>query len=110
MPRRKLRDVAPVRAFREIDIFAQKIGFNIAGEEKHRTVGGAFISLLMLAWLVCVGIYLVREIILDNRDKPLTTILYPNYFDGLDFPIKQEQGWQFAVGLSSITDYGDQTD
>ena len=107
MPRKKLRDVAAVRAFREIDIFGQKIGFNVNGEELHRTCPGACVSLFIVAWLIVVLIYLIQDIFVDNRDRPLTTILYPNYYDGLDYPIRQQQGWQFAVGISSVTDFYD---
>lgn len=36
--------------------------------------------------------------------------MYPNFYGKNNTPLKQSQGWQFAVGISSVVDYGKEQD
>ena len=88
MPSKKLRDNAVVRWFREFDMFGRKAKFNINGESKHRTCPGALVSLCIFAWLGIVLHYLIVDIVIDDRDRPITEILYPNYYGKTNAPIQ----------------------
>ena len=89
MPKRKLRDNAVVLFIREFDIFGEKARFNVNGEEQHRTCPGACVSLFIIILIgVFVLQYSIREFALDKTDRPLTNILYPDYYGKTNSPLK----------------------
>ena len=67
-------------------MYGHQIGFNINGEDVYKTTPGACASVTIFIVLAIVAQYLLREIVFENLDKPLTTILHPNYFE--DVPLK----------------------
>jgi hypothetical protein len=68
-------------------MFAYKSKFNINGEMQHRTCPGAMMSLLVFAWIGILMHYLIVDIIIDNHDRPITSILYPNYYGEDNAPL-----------------------
>ena len=84
-------------------MFGYRIGFNINGEEDHKTLPGAMVSLFIFAWLAVVLRYLIISICNDYIDRPLTTTIFENYYNSV--PLTTKQGLFFAVGLSSIQNY-----
>lgn len=88
-------------------MFGHRVRFNVNGEEKHRTCPGACVSILIFGWMACLLRYLIMTIVVENRDRPLTTITYPNFYGEKNLPLQQRQGWKFAVGISSVADFRD---
>jgi hypothetical protein len=105
MPKTKKRDNCCYRAFRFADLYGLKIGFNIDGEDVHRTWPGAITSLFILSWLAVVLRYLVITIVYEDLDQPLTTMLYQNYYGSKNVPLNMSQGFRFAIGLSSVKNF-----
>ena len=103
MPRRKLRDNACLRGFRTMDMYGHQLGFNIDGEDVYKTSTGAFCSTLIFVLVIICAQYLVRDLWFERLDKPLTTILYPNYYE--NEPFRQQLGWEFAVGVSTFKNF-----
>lgn len=60
MPKRKPRDNICVRTFQKLDMFGYQIGFNIDGEEYHRTTTGTCVSLFIYAWCGVILHYLLQ--------------------------------------------------
>jgi hypothetical protein len=87
MPTKKHRDGIVLRTLQEADMFGHRIQFNVNGENVHKTIPGAIVSLFIFAWLGVILNFLLREIVHDNRSRPLTTILYPDYFGNKSVPI-----------------------
>lgn len=104
MPTRKPRGYALTRAYRELDMFGHQIGFNIDGEDIHKTTVGATVSLIIFAWCAIVLNFLIQQQIFVTTNHPLTTILHRNHFANNE-PLKQQSGFQFAIGLSSLKNY-----
>lgn len=77
-----------VRLLRKVDMFGYEARFNINGEMLHRTCPGACITLLIFAWLGILLHYLIVDIVVDNRDRPITSILYPNYYGTDNAPLQ----------------------
>ena len=44
------------KSLRFWDMFGYQVGFNINGEEVHKTLPGAFVSIFIISWM-CVIIY-----------------------------------------------------
>ena len=88
MPTRRLRDNAVVRLIRTTDMFGHKIHFNTNGEKSHRTIFGACATILIFLSLAWVLVYLLFDIVIFDRDRPLTTILYPNYYGEKNQPLQ----------------------
>jgi len=86
-------------------MFGHRINFNVNGEESHRTIWGACVTILILLQLCQVLVYLVVDIVIFDKDRLVTTILYPNYYGETNQPLQQKAGWKFAVGLSSVTGF-----
>jgi len=86
----KLRDHPVLRVLRVFDLFGYQINFNVNGEEKHRTVVGAFFSILIVLYLLWILSYLLVDIVIMDKDRPLTTIVYPNYFGKTNQPLQQK--------------------
>ena len=84
------------------DMFGYRIGFNIDQEDSNRTVYGAIVSLFIFAWLFVILRYLIITIVIQNLDRPLTTRIFENYFGEENIPLTYEQGFRFAVGLSTV--------
>ena len=105
MPSRKKRDWLCVRAFQSFDMFGYQIGFNINGEDSHTTSAGSCVSLFIFAWIGVILHYLIRDIVMDTLDRPLTIITYPNYFGPTNQPISTKDGFKFAVGVSSVKNF-----
>lgn len=97
------------------DLFGFRIGFNVEGEEVHRTIPGAILSLFIIAWLIVVLNYLVlrfdenvRTINKFTPKRPLDIKKFENYYGEENTPIAFNN-FRFAVGLSSIHDFADGT-
>ena len=88
MTHKKLRDNVVVRLLRRADMFGYKATFNINGEHLHRTCPGAIITLIIFAWLGILLHYLIVDIVIDNRDRPITSILYPNHYGADNAPLQ----------------------
>jgi len=80
MPRKKARGVAIERAYRELDMFGHQIGFNIDGEDVHKTCPGATASLIIFGWCAIILNYLIQQQLFNTLNHPLTTILHRNYY------------------------------
>lgn len=78
--------------------------FNMNGQREYRTCLGACCTLLILTFLGLVTAMLSRSVYGQDHNRPLSVIRHPNYF-GSEIPLKQQQGWKIAVGLSSISDF-----
>jgi hypothetical protein len=63
MARRKQRDFWIVQQFQKLDMFGYNIGFNIDGEDYHRTCAGTCASLLIFAWVGLIIHYLLNQLI-----------------------------------------------
>jgi hypothetical protein len=90
------------------DFFGYRIGFNVEGEEVHRTIGGGLVSIFIFVWLGVVLIYLRQQFVVKNLDRPLTVMEKPNYYR--DVPVTTDisgDQFRFAVGMSSIDDFTD---
>ena len=70
-------------------MFGQRTHFNINGEETHRTAPGACVSLFIIAWIGVIIAYLIKDIVIDNKDRPLTETFYPNYYGKNNSPLQQ---------------------
>lgn len=81
-------------------MFGYRIGFNIDGEEDHKTLPGAIVSLFIFAWLAVILRFLIMSISNDFIDRPLTTTIFENFYDAV--PLTTKQGLFFAVGMSSL--------
>jgi len=85
------------------DIFAERFGLNIEGEEKFRTMGGAVWSLIYL--LILLGIFIQQMRNYFDRTNPVTTLqgyttqTYPKV------DLKKHRQLPFFVGSSTETDY-----
>ena len=53
MPRKKHRDNFCFRAIQKFDMYGYEIGFNINGEDVHKTIPGAIISLFIFLLGFC---------------------------------------------------------
>lgn len=84
----KLRDHPVLRVFRSFDLFGYQAHFNINGEDSHRTLWGALATILIFLQLAQVLVYLVVDIVVFDKDRPLTTIVYPNYYGELNKPLQ----------------------
>jgi hypothetical protein len=86
----KLRDHPVLRVLRVFDLFGYQINFNVNGEEKHRTVVGASFSVLIFLYLLWILSYLLVDIVIMDKDRPLTTIVYTDYFGKTNQPLQQK--------------------
>jgi len=80
-------------------MFGYNIGFNIDGEDYHRTCAGTCASLLIFAWIGLIIHYLLNQLIFLQLDRPLTTTTNSNFY--LNKPISLSDGFKFAVGVSN---------
>lgn len=103
MPRKQRRGNAFDRAFRTLDMFGHRLGFNINGEDVYRTNTGSCFTLIIFFLVAVVAQWRIREVMFQLNTKPLTSILYPNHFD--EVPLRQQHGFQFAVGVSSVRNF-----
>lgn len=61
-------------------MFGYKIGFNINGDDYHKTCAGTLVSLFIFAWCGLVLNYLLRQMVFEQLDRPLTTIVNSNFY------------------------------
>jgi hypothetical protein len=85
------------------DIFAERFGLNIEGEEKFRTMGGAVWSLIYL--LILLGIFIQQMRSYLDRTDPVTTLQGYTTEDYPKVDLKKEKQLPFFVGSSSETNY-----
>lgn len=86
-------------------MFGYQVGFNIDGEEVHKTLPGACVSIFIFAWLAVVLRFLIIQTVVQNLDRPLTTRILANYYGDDLVPFTASGGFKFAVGLSSVQNF-----
>lgn len=101
MPRRRYRDPPLVRLLQSFDAFGYELGFNLEREAVFKTLPGACCSVFIVAWCFVVVAHLLISINRDNLDRPLSTRVLSNYFQEDLAPHTQDDGFFFAIGLSS---------
>jgi len=62
------------------DMFGYKIGFNVEGEEHHRTLPGACLSLIIFMWCIMLLNTWRNGLPSLALERPLTFRNYENYF------------------------------
>ena len=85
------------------DIFAERFGLNIEGEEKFRTMGGVIWSLIYL--LILLGIFIQQMRNYFDRTDPVTTLQGYTTDNYPKVDLKKEKQLPFFVGSSSETNY-----
>ena len=101
MPRRRYRDPPFVRLLQSFDAFGYEMGFNLDRETVFKTLPGACCSLFIVVWCFIVVAHLLISVNREILDRPLSTRVLSNYFEGDLTPHTQEDGLFFAIGISN---------
>jgi len=86
-------------------MFGHQLGFNIDGEDVYKTETGSCWSIIIFAITAIITQFVARDIIVSNLDRPISTMTFPNKFGEKNEPLQQSQGFQFSIGISTMTDF-----
>jgi hypothetical protein len=76
------------RSCRECDMFGHQLGFNIDGEDVYKTETGSCWSIIIFAITIIITQFVARDIIVNDLDRPISTMTFPNKFGASNTPLQ----------------------